>query len=316
MSMDKIDIYTQALNTAFVNSYDAIPEQAPIDDCITEVTSKGRVENYPWLNPPPLFSEWQGNRKYAKLGETNYRVPNVTYSAAFEMPYEDLEDDQIDGFKRQAAAMARGAQNWKRIESIQNLARGQTTPCFDGSNFFAASHNIGTGDNILAGTAGGSDGVTHAMAALVIKEQLVKPLLWQLREAPDFQTDAGSVEARKIRKVKWWSDMRAAAAFGFWWDAVLVKFTNTPTVAEMQTTLGNLNARLLSFQYPKNLNSDPPLYPHEQVEFTDKTLAIVCSGGIAHILRQALTLSLIGATENPYKGFAKQIVSNRLNGVV
>lgn len=316
MSMDRIDLFTQALNTAFVNSYDAIPEQAPIDSCITEVSSKGRVENYPWLYPPPLLAQWNGYRNFAKLAETNYRVPNVTYAAGFEVPYEDLEDDQIDGFKRQAAAMARGAQEWKRIKSLMFLATGQTNVCFDGSNFFATSHTIGTGNNILTVSPASGDAVTHAMVAMVLKNKLVKPLMWQLREAPDFQTDAGSIEAKKTRMVRWWTDMRAAPAHGFWFDSVLIKFSHTPTVAEMQTTFGNINARFLSFKYPKNLPSDADLFPHGQTEFDKDSLAMVCSSQITHIARQALTLSLIGASENAYMGFARLISSAYLDAVV
>jgi uncharacterized Zn finger protein (UPF0148 family) len=90
--------------------------------------------------------------------------------------------------------------------------------------------------------------------------------------------------------VKWWSDLRGRAAFGFWWDAMLVKFANTPTVADMQTTLGNVNARFRGFTYPKNLASDVNQYPHGQTQFNDKTV-IVCSSLIEHIVRQALTLS-------------------------
>jgi len=313
---DKIDIYTQALNVAFVNAYDQVPEQAPIEPALTLVDSKGRVENYPWLFPPPMLHQWKGYRQYAKLGETNYRVPNLTYTAEFECLFEDLEDDQIDGFKKQAAAMARGAQEYRTIQSLINLAAGQTTPCFDGSNFFAASHTVGTGNNIVSAPAAASDGVTHAAVALVIANKMVKPLLWQMREGPNFDTDAGTPEARKTRMVKWWSDLRGAAAFGFWWDAILVKWANTPTVQEMQTALGTVNARFRQFTFPKNLATDQNYYPHGQTKFTDKTLLIVCSTLIEHIARQALTLSLIGQTENYYKGFADLACSGYLDGVV
>lgn len=313
---DRIDLYTQALNTAFMRSYEAIAEPAPIEVAMTVVPSKGRVENYPWLNPPPLMHQWKGYRQYAKLGETNYRVPNLTYTAEFECLKEDLDDDQIDGFKLQAAAMAKGAKEWQGIQCLQTLAAGQTTKCFDDSNFFASSHNVGSGNNIVTGTAAASDGVTHAMACLIIKNTMVKPLLWQNREAPSFQTDAGSLEADKIRKVKWWSDLRGAAAFGFWFDAILVKFSNTPTVAEIQTTLGSVNAAFRTFTYPKNLPSDVNQYIHGQTKFDDKSLVIVCSTKLEHIVRQALTLSLIAQTENYWKGFAQLICSGYLDAVV
>src|SRR5436190_216016 len=141
MAFDRIDIYAQSLNTAFVRAYDAIAEPAPIAVALTEVPSKGRVENYPWMFPPPMLHTWLGYRQYATLGTTNYRVPNVTYTAEFECNFEDLEDDQIDGFKRQASAMAEGAKEWRGIQSLINLANGQTVGCCDGANFFDATRS-------------------------------------------------------------------------------------------------------------------------------------------------------------------------------
>jgi phage major head subunit gpT-like protein len=212
--------------------------------------------------------------------------------------------------------MGKGAREWSGIQCLLTLALGQTTTCFDGSNFFAASHTIGAGNNIVSGTAAGSDGLTHAMACLVIANRLVKPLLWQLREGADFQTDMGTPEAKKNRMVQNWADLRGAAAFGFWWDAILVKWTNTPTVAEVQTTLGTVNKTFRTFTLPKNLASDPNQYPHGQTKFTDKTLVCVCSSGLEHIVRQALTLSLIAQTENYYKGFADLVCSGYMDTVV
>jgi phage major head subunit gpT-like protein len=315
-TLDRIDIFTQALNTAFVNGYDAVIDPPPIDKCITEVPSKGRVENYPWLFPPPLMHQWKGYRQYAKLGETNYRVPNVTYTAEFEIMKEDLDDDQIGGWKKQAAQLGQGAKIWRSIQTQITLANGQTTGCFDGTNFFAGSHTIGTGNNIFTATTASADGLTHAMVGLIIANNMVKPLLWQNRDGPNFMSDAGSEASQKSRMVKNWSDLRGAAAFGFWWDAILCKFANTPTVAEIQTALGTMNARFRQFTYPKNLASDPNQYVHGQISFTASTLVIVFSSLIEHVVRQALTLSLIANTENYFKGFADLVCSGYLDAVV
>lgn len=315
MAIDRVDILTQAMNAAFVNSYEAIADQPALEKAITTVPSKGRIENYPWLYPPPLLHQWKGYRQYAKLGETNYRVPNITYTAEFEVMKEDMDDDQVGGFKLQASAMADGAKNWKIIQSLQNLALGQTTLCFDGTNLFASSHTVGTGNNIFTATTAGTDAVTHCAVALVLENKLVKPLLWQNREGPDFKTDLGELHAERNRMYKWWCDLRGAAAFGFWWDLVLIKFANTPTVAEVQTALGTLNARLRGFKYPTNLPSDVAQYPHGQRVFDNKSLLIICSTLIEHIFRQALTLSLIANTENYYKGFADLLCSGYLDSV-
>jgi len=319
ISIDTVNLYTQAMNDAFVKSYGGVYEPAPIDMAMTTVPSKGRIENYPFMFPPSQMSEWKGYRNFAKLASRNYRVENVTYSAQIEVKYEDLADDQVGGFALQSSVMADNAKNYKQIAVQQTLAAGQTTPCFDESNFFYATHNVGgyaTGGNIVTGTASGSDGVTHAMVVNICTNKLVKPLMWQMREEATLQTDVGSPESRKARMARWWTDMRGKAAFGFWWDSVLVKFANTPTVADVQTTLGTVSQRFRSFTYPKNLATDPTIYTHMNHQFNAKNTLILCSGGIEHVVRQALTLSLVSATENPYVGWAALAASGYLNDVV
>ncbi len=132
MALDRIDILTQALNAAFINAYEMTQDPFPIDSALTVVPSKGRVENYPWMYPPPMMHQWKGYRQFAKAGETNYRVPNVTYDNGFEIELEDWDDAQVDGWKRMSAAMADGAKQWKTIQSMVNLAAGQSTLCYDG----------------------------------------------------------------------------------------------------------------------------------------------------------------------------------------
>lgn len=312
---DNIGLFTQALNAAFVNAYNTIVEPAPIDFAITEVGSKGKVENYPWMFPPPLLAAWDGYRNYAKLGSVIYRVPNITYTAQFEIPTQDLDDDQVGGFKLQAASMAEGAKVYKGIACLSNLALGQTNKCFDDTAFFATSHTVGTGNNIITGTAAATDGVTHAYAVLLTHNKVVKPLLWQTREVPVLKTDAGTIESEKILMTKWFTTMRGAPAYGFWWDALLVKYANTPTLAEIQTDLGKVKATMRGFKYPTNLPTDTPQYPNEQIQFNKSNTAIVCSTKIEHLLNQAMTLSLISSTENPYRDFASLVCSARMDGV-
>jgi len=316
MTMDRIDILTQSLNSAFVNAYEMSQEPYPIESAMTIVPSKGRVENYPWMYPPPMMHKWKGYREFAKAGEANYRVPNVTYDNGFEIELEDWDDAQVDGWKRMSAAMADGAKQWKIIQSMVNLANGQTVSCYDGGNFFATTRVLGAGNNIITGAAASTDGVTHAFVVLYTGNGMVKPLMWQNREEADFQTDAGSLESNKHRVIQNWTTLRGAAAFGFPFDAILVKLSNTPTVQELQTALGTVKARFRTFTYPKNLPSDVAQYYHHATTFSDKNLMIVCSSGLEHLLQQCLTLSLIASTENIYRGMAQLVTSGYLDAVV
>lgn len=317
ISLDTVNLYTQAMNDAFVKSYGGVYEPAPIDSSLTIVPSKGLIENYPYMFPPSQMTEWRGYRNWAKMASSNYRVQNKVYSVQIEVGYDNLADDQVGGYALQSAVMAENAKNYHQIAVQQELANGQTTPCFDASNFHASTHIIGsyaTGGNIISATTALSD-TTHAMVVNIVTNKLVKPLLWQNREDAALQTDVGSPESRKNRMARWWADRRGKAAFGFWWDSILVKFTGTPTVVEMQTALGQVSSRFRSFIYPKNIPSDPDVFIHMSHQFNEKTTLILCSGGIEHIVRQALHLSLISSTENAYKGFASLAASGYLNGV-
>jgi len=313
---DRLDIFAQVLKQEFLKAYDSYVIVPPIADAVTVMGSKGRVENYPWMYPPPLLANWNGWRDFVRLGTTNYRVPNKTWSAGVEINKEDFDDDQVDGFRHQVAMFAESGKDYKWLEVQTNMANGQSITCFDGTNFFNTSHTIGTGNNIVTGTAGSTDGVTHAMVVLITANARVKPLMWQDREPLNFKTDMGSLEADKKRIYPWWTDMRGAPAFGFWWDAILVKFANTPTVAEMQTTLGTVNSTFKQFTFPKNRPQDKTLYIHGQTQFTDKNVLIANSSKLDHIVRQALTLTLIGASENWFKNWARNVTSGYLDAVV
>jgi phage major head subunit gpT-like protein len=316
---DIVGLYTQALNTAFVNAFDGVVDPPPIEKVMTREKVGGRSVNAPWLYPPPLPHLFKGYRQYAKLGEGNYRLPVQTYTAEFEIDKHDLDDEAIAGWSKQAAQMAKGHKNYDGIQAQVTLAAGQTTTCFDSTSaspsyFFASSHNWGSVNNVLTATTAGTDGVTHAMACLVTTG-MVKPLLLFEREAPYFMTDAGTQDSDKSLVVKNWSTSRFAVGFGFPHDAILCKFANTPTVQEVQTAFGQINARFRQFKYPTNLPSDVAQYPHNATKFTSSTLTTVCSSLIEHIVRQALTLSLISQTENYYVGFSDLICSGYMDNV-
>jgi phage major head subunit gpT-like protein len=320
ITFQPVDVFTQQMNAAFIKGYDDVGETPDVERALTIIPSKGRVENLPWISPPPMPHLWQGARAYAQLSETNYRVANLTYTQEFKILNEDLDDDQVGGFKMKFAAMGRMAKEWKYIASMKNLALGQTVTAFDGRPFFSSrtdgtSGAIGTGNNIFTATTALSD-ATHCMVVLVTSGNMVKPMFWLDRQAPDMQNDMGTPESKKTRESKFWADSRGAAGFGAWSDAVLCKYIGTPTVAEVQTALGTANARLRGFKRPKAIGTDTDMYYHNSTKFTSSTVLIVCSTLIEHIVRQALTLSLLGASENFYKGWADLTVSGYLDGVV
>jgi phage major head subunit gpT-like protein len=320
ITFQPVDVFTQQMNAAFIKGYDDVGETPDIAKALTIVPSKGRVENLPWISPPPMMHQWQGMRQYGTLSETNYRVPNLTYTQEFRILNEDLDDDQVGGFKMKFASMGRMAQEWKYIAVQKALALGQSLTAFDGRPFFVSrtdgtSGAIGTYNNLFTATTAAADAVTHAMVVLITSGQAIKPLMWLDRQAPELKNDMGSLESSKIRESKFWADTRGAAAFGFPWQACLVKFANTPTVAEISTAFGTVTQRFRQAKMPKSIGTDSDMYFNANTQFKTSNVLVVVSSGLEHLVRQVLTLSLISATENYLQNFGQLVCSPYLDGV-
>lgn len=320
---DQIDILTAAIRTEFINGFSSIADPAPIEKAIITIPSTARQENYPWMAPVPGVSEYKGFRKFAKIANIKYTLPNKEYSDEFEINTVDLDDDQTGGFAKKGADLGKKMKLWPGKASLQNLGLAasltppSTTVCFDGSQMFATAHNFGTGGtfafpgNIVSFTCANPTG-NYRLVALVTAGDM-KPMIWQNRQGPDFQTDSGTPESKKAKLARFWCDSRGAPGFSYWYHSCLALITGTPTIVEMQQVFGLVSAQFRSFALPIVLPTDVPEFVHEQVTWSANNLLFAVSAGIEHITHQALTLSLIGATDNAYKGFADLVATNFLN---
>jgi hypothetical protein len=167
-----------------------------------------------------------------------------------------------------------------------------------------------------------SDGLTHRFA-LMVKNSILCPLVYQNRKAPKFMNDAGTPQSVKAKKADYWVDLEAAAAFGYWHDAVLVEITNTPSVLELIAALDCARQALRRFELPKALTTDPTEYVHEQLVFSPKNVHVVSSVGLETIFDRVLNETLVGVsqagstsglkTNNAYIGKFSYTISNYLN---
>jgi len=324
------------MRAEFLNSMEGAAEPAPIEDWVTPVPSTARIENYAWMTPAPGISRYQGYRRLAQMSPVKYSVENLEYDGAFSVSLRDVEDDQVGGYKlRMRDLVEKSKTPFKSRLILQTLAAGKSTTCFDGSNFFATSHNIGgyatsipgtsgnTGGNLLGVTAAAtSDGLTHRFVMLV-KDSVLNPMIYQTRKKPNFMTDAGTPQSSKAKKADFWIDLEAAAAFGYWWNAVMVEITNTPSVLELIGAVDCARQALRRFELPKALVTDPTEYPHEQLVISPKTAHVVCSVGLETLFDRVVTQNLLGVNQagstsglqvnNAYYGKFSVTTSNHLN---
>jgi phage major head subunit gpT-like protein len=309
-----VNLFTAAMQSKFINAYEATAEVAPIEKALEVLPSSARIENYAWLSPTPAIAQYKGHRRFGNIGGINYRVENLEYDASFEVLMRDVEDDQVGGYMKKPAELAEKAKKFPNRLALTALSANST--CFDGTAFFADSHTIGSGDNNLAKDCASNDGVTHYLYALVVNKA-IKPLVYQDRKPPRMETDADTKEALKTKVARYWVDMEGAIAYGHWWDAVKVTITDTPTVTEVQSIFADVETALRGFTLPKNLTADAAEYPNEQLEFTPNNVLFCCSTKIANLVRTVLQSDTIvsgsAAITNIYKGFGSLCVSAILN---
>lgn len=322
MSVDsKVSIFTTAMKANFINAYIATAKPAMWEKIVEIIPSTARIEHYTWMSPTPGMSKYRGHRRYGKIDTIKYSVENLEFDDAFEVLLRDIDDDQVGGYTRKAPELAERAKKFPGRWAMQHLAAGSSRPGFDGTSFFATTHSIGTGNNLLTATgSGNSDGLTYKVAALYTGSGL-KPILYQQRKAPDLETNAGTPQSKEAKMVRYWIDMEGEAAYGYWWDAVQLSFTNLPTIPEFQTALGTISSAFRSFVLPKGLDTDDGEYIHEQEVFSAENMTIVGPPTLERIATQALNEMWIPmnvgsntvASTNLYKGWASFIPSNFMN---
>lgn len=321
---DTIDLLTAAIRTEFINSFTSVADPAPIESALLRIPSTARQENYPWMAPVPGVAVYNGFRRWAKIANIKYQLFNQEFSVEFEINTVDLDDDQTGGFAKKGGELGQKMKIWPNRYSLQNVGKAAvltaapaSAMCFDGSPMFSVAHNFGVGGtaafpgNIVQFQCANTQGTNRIVAFITNGD--MKPMLWQDREGPDFQTDAGTPESKKAKLARYWCDSRGAPGFTYWWHGTLCIVNGTPTIVEMQQIFGLISAQFRSYAMPIVLPTDTPEYIHEQTKFSASNLLLVVSANIEHITQQALTLSLIGATDNAYKGWADFTATNFLN---
>jgi phage major head subunit gpT-like protein len=322
-----VSALTATLKSEFWKAWEETAKPAPWEPFTTIIPSTTRIENYINAVPVPGMTEWFGHRNYAKVDSFVYSIRNKTYHNGFMAALEDVEDDQVGFLMSKPKELAIRAKKFPGRAVLKLLSQGDSTPAFDGAYFFADSHNFGTGDNKLtyttadAGTASATHLNTYKICALYHGDSFLKPLIWQMREAPDLQTNGGTPQSKESRQIRWWCDMRGAPAFGFWWNAIQMSVTGLPTVVEMHDIFSAIEGAFRLFTLPMTISTEDAERPHEQSLLSTENLTMVTSTGLGEVMRQALTQSWVPqgvsgttvATTNNYVGWANHLISAFLN---
>lgn len=268
-----------------------------VEPFTTKIGSTSRFETHTFMSSVPQLREFKGYSPGTRLVSTPYRVENKTYRAGpVAVNKEDLDDEKAGGYLMSIKALPTIAQNHIQYKVLEKLAAGTADLCFDDSAFFANSHTIGSGDNLITVDNAGNDGVTHKMVGLVLTNPAFKPLLFQEREPlSGLQDDTRDALSDKIREYEYWADCRIGFGYGFWWDGVHLTITDTPTLTEAQDHLEDIVDQFRTFTFPVGQDVDTARYVHEAWVPESSNFYIFCNMKMAEILRTIQKESLIAA---------------------
>lgn len=277
---------------------------------VTRIPSTVRVETHTYMSNLPRLYEFKGYSPATRLTSTPYTVENKEYRIGpVTVRSTDLDDDQIGGYLLTIKGLPDQGKKDIGFRQLDKLVAGTSDLCFDGSAFFANSHTVGSGDNLDTADNTSQDGVTHYMIGLVLTNPTIKPLIFQDRQSlTSLLTDADTPQAMKQKEFEYWCDCRFGLAYGFWWDAIHLTITDTPTLTEVQGHIRALINRFRTFTLPKGRDVDTAMYVHENWTPDSSNFYILCNMGLGELLSTVQTESLIaagtsGATiTNQYKG--------------
>lgn len=114
------------------------------DQFFMTVPSSGQKENYNWIGDIPTLEEWRDARPHQRLRVTGYEIENKDYATGIEVHANDLDDDRLGLIQPRINSLVDAVQLHKFTQFKSLLEAGVSTACYDGQNFFSASHSEGS----------------------------------------------------------------------------------------------------------------------------------------------------------------------------
>lgn len=108
--------------------------------------SSTKQNMYTWLAELAGLRKWIGPKLARNIAARGVIVANDDYEDTMEVDRNDIDDDNAGIFGRRAELMGDAASRWGDDLVTAALIAGNTTACFDGQNFFDASHPVDVDD--------------------------------------------------------------------------------------------------------------------------------------------------------------------------
>lgn len=207
--------YKALYNTGFTQAAPQWPQIA------SAVNSTAAVEVYPWMTQFPNVREWTGDRHIKSLKAYAYSLENKDFEVSVAVSRNAIDDMQLGLFSNQMQGMGDSMARHPDKLVFQLLAKGDSTIGPDNQLFFDTDHDVGGASVSNFGGGAGAPWV------LLDTSRPLKPLIYQLRQAPRFQIMNDPKDDRMFwrKEVIFGADSRGAVGFGMWQQAYMSKQT-------------------------------------------------------------------------------------------
>lgn len=105
--------------------------------------SNQQSETYRWLGMVPQVREWVGGRLIRPLRDQGMTIVNKTWEATIRVDADEQRRDKTGQIMVRVSELARRVATHPNKLLTTLLVSGETTPCYDGTTFFAPDHEEG-----------------------------------------------------------------------------------------------------------------------------------------------------------------------------
>ncbi|MEF1256938.1 Mu-like prophage major head subunit gpT family protein [Vibrio sp. M260112] len=216
--IDINDVVIQS-STAFAGRFDTGMNNAQPDyEAIATVTqSSAGATGYGWLGDFPRLKEWIGARQLKNLKKHQYNVVNKLFEDSVEVPRVDYEDNDYGRYGIIFEQMGYEARMYPDEHVFGLLKNGFTELCYDGQPFFDTDHPLDDGTSTASNVDVPAIDPSEAWY-LLDTSRPIKPIIWQERFKPEFQSVTNSTDYNVFTTDKFAFGTRARgnAGFSFW----------------------------------------------------------------------------------------------------
>jgi len=180
-SQTALDAFIE-FNAHFKSGLTEMEAKQTWDEIADRVTSETESENYTWLRDLPGVREWVGQRQVQSLAQSDYLLTNKDWEGTVGVPRNAFNDNKTSSFDKPMEALGRsvGKDPDKKIWNL--LKEGHVNICHDGVSFFNAAHPLGDSGGTFSNSQAGGGAAWYLLAL----DEVVKPLIYQVRQEPVF----------------------------------------------------------------------------------------------------------------------------------